>query len=166
MRSGERFGRLASLVGSLAGALIALIALASPQPVAAAESGFCQGTTAKAVDAGAAGRAIKGVALTAERSTVHPGETFRARLVNRSDDLASYGQYHRVEQYTGTRWTVDPAGPQGPWLKVLWGLAPDRAGRCFQWLVPAGHPFGTYRFVVPAKVNGMRAGRSLVFHIE
>lgn len=148
------------------GLLLGLLALLEIPLASAEHPSFCQGSTVEAVEGAASGRAIQGVSLVIERNLVRSGDTLRARLVNRGDDLASHGADHRIDRYLGSEWTVDPAGPHGPWVKKLWGLGPGRAGSCFEWVVPTDPPSGSYRFVVPVKVNGTRAARFATFEIE
>lgn len=163
-RKAERI-RLSKL--DLAAALLVLSAMCCGAPQAsAASASFCRGSTEAAIAGAPLGKQIQGVSLALERNRLHAGEALRARLVNRGQDLGSYGEGHRVERYSGSEWVVDPAGPHGPWTRKLWGLAPDRVGRCFEWVVPADLPAGTYRFVVPAKVNGTRSARVIDFSVS
>jgi hypothetical protein len=151
----------------IAGALLAFFVVpAGSQKALAAQPTFCEGPTVDDVVAdGVAGRAIQGVSLILERSRVHPGEKVYARLVNKGEGLASYGPVHRVERRAMSGWVTDPSGPHGPWFKVLWGLTPGGVGRCRAWKIPPDQVAGTYRFVVPATVNGRRLDRSVVFRI-
>src|SRR5215218_3189002 len=99
-------------------------------PSAVAQAYYCGDSTADLVKYATVGKSIQGVLLALERKQVNPGETIFARLVNRGKNLASYGQYHRIERYVGGEWISDPAGPHGPWTRKLWGLGPGRSGRC------------------------------------
>lgn len=164
MKRLKRLGWMGLPASLVMGALLGLPAL-SGAPRAAELPRFCQKLTVEAVESAAVGQAIQGVSLALERHRVHPGQRLQARLLNRGKSLASYGQYHRIEQYSGPEWVIDPASPHGPWVKKLWGLGPGRAGRCFEWVIPVDQPIGTYRFIVPVKVNGMRAARIVVFEI-
>lgn len=137
-----------------------------PPGAAASLPPFCLGSNEAVVDGALTGKSIRGVSLVLEQNRLHAGETLRVRLVNHGEERASYGEERRLERYSGSGWVFDPTGPDGPWFKRLWGLGPGRVGRCFEWVVPEDQSAGTYRFVVPAKVNGTRAARVIAFTVS
>ncbi len=127
---------------------------------------FCRETETKAVRAGVIGNAIHGISAALNVKYIAPGQPLYARLLNRGKVRASYGPPHRIERYVDSHWIDDPAGPHGPWTKVLWLLFPERAGRCFRYVVPLEQAEGIYRFVIPAKTDSGRSGRTVVFQVK
>lgn len=115
--------------------------------------------------AAAIGPAIQGISVALQAKMVSPGQDLYGRPLNRGNDSANYGPVYRIERYNGSGWEIDPASPDGPWIRRSWALAPDRAGRCFAFRVPADQPVGVYRFVIPVEVDGVRAARYVVFRI-
>jgi len=127
---------------------------------------FCSGSSAERAKAGVVGPPIQGVSVALQTKRFEPGEDLYARLLNRGEGRAKYGPQHRIERYINSRWTVDPAGPHGPWHKVFWLLPSNTAGRCFHYTIPIDQPTGVYRFVVPVTTNLGRSGRTAVFRVE
>jgi hypothetical protein len=126
---------------------------------------FCTRKNPEEIRAGVFGPAIAGIAAIAKSSRLLPSSTAYARLINRGPNRATYGPNFRIEHYENGEWMLDPASPQGPWPKVLYGLGIGQAGRCFRWAVPASAHQGLFRFVFVVNVAGDRSRRIVEFRI-
>src|SRR5262245_38173825 len=153
-------GLLALLLTATLFVLIIRGGMALEQP------GFCSGSSAEQVKAGVVGAPIHGISVALQAKHLESGENLHARLLNRGEDRAKYGPQYRIERYAGSRWSVDPAGPHGPWHKVFWILPPNKAGRCFHYTIPTDQPEGVYRLVVPVTTDFGRSGRIALFRVE
>ena len=142
-----------------------LMALQMPQAAFGNQPVFCRGSSVEQIGRGVAGPSVHGISVALQAKHLEPGQDLYARLLNRGTSRATYGPQHRIERYVNDQWTVDPASPHGPWLKVFWLLSPDRAGRCFHYVIPGDQSAGLYRFVIPVKTDYGRSGRSVTFRV-
>lgn len=165
VNSNQRMLKSGPLVAFLAASLISLMFAGGASDALAEKPRFCRGTNIAAIKPGARGPLVHGISASLQSKRLEPGENLYARLINYGASRATYGPQHRIERYTDSQWTIDPASPHGPWHKVFWLLPSEKAGRCFRYMVPVDQPTGIYRFVIPVKTDRGRSGRTVVFRV-
>lgn len=138
--------------------VLALALVLSPGGRASSEaSNFCRLSSAESALAATVRDGQRelpsGVVLLAHPSPVIAGRVAYARLANFGSTSASYGRAFSIEHRAPAGWELDPASPEGPWPKIAVRLHPDRAGRCYAFKVPAGHPPGLYRFSTKVQIR-------------
>lgn len=143
--------------------MLASLVLGGPE-ANASKPGFCNEVSATGFIAGARGPAVQKVSLGLRTKRLSPGDTQYGRLINRGTASASYGPPYRIERYVESQWVEEPSSPRGPWRRILFLLPSHSVGRCFRFEIPAGAS-GAYRFVIPAKVDGVRTELRTVFQV-
>jgi hypothetical protein len=94
-------------------------------------------------------RATLDVGLALSATTLRPGETVRARLLNRGAAVLFFGLGRSIEYFDGTNWIGPPPGlRQGPIPAIGLFLPPGGSGSCWQATIPPDAPAGLYRFGV------------------
>ena len=107
-----------------------------------------------------------GVSLVVSKGQVRVGAVIYARLLNFSAKTVGYGREFAIERRGRSGWTLDPASPDGPWVKSLGKLAPGSGGRCYEFHVPSTQAEGRYRFSTKIIQTGSQAVRTAEFRVE
>lgn len=113
---------------------------------------FCQGQSASAALSAGHAWIPKHVSqptvpvLLLNRESVQAGDRVYARIANFSHVQVIYGSEFKIERYVQAKWTIDPASPRRHWLRTLRKLTAGKAGRCYEFTVPASHGPSMLRF--------------------
>ena len=111
------------------------------------------GCTPRAALVGTAALAPGGVALAADRAAYNRGDSVRLTLTNGATATATTGvlECARIETWTGSAWTLSPAGNDRACIMIARVLAP---GETMTGDVVLDVPAGTYRLAQSVTLDG------------